>query len=124
MKHTAIALMMALVSGCATVVDGTTQQVSFTSSPLGVSVYKVNGDLLGVTPFTATLDRDGDKQYVARKDGYAAQVVKVPYRKNDTTHANAVSPITFFIADAVDVVSGAQLELAPQVDFSMTPKGE
>lgn len=124
MKRIAMALMMALVGGCATVVDGTAQQVNFTSSPAGVSVYKVNGDLLGVTPFTVQLERDGDKQYVARKEGYAPQVVKVPYSKNGTTHANAASPVTFFVADAVDVISGAQLELAPQVDFAMAPKGE
>ncbi|QLI60491.1 PEGA domain-containing protein (plasmid) [Aeromonas media] len=124
MKHIALALMMALVGGCATVVDGTSQQVSFTSSPAGASVYKVNGDLLGITPFTAELERDGDKQYVARKEGYAPQVVKLAYRKNGTTHANAVSPFTFVVADAVDVISGAQLELAPQVDFTMAPKAE
>ncbi|WP_273766969.1 PEGA domain-containing protein [Aeromonas hydrophila] len=124
MKHIAMALMVVFMGGCATVVDGTTQQVSFTSSPAGVSVYKVNGDLLGVTPFTTKLDRDGDKQYVARKEGYMPQVVKVPYGKNSTTHANAASPVTFFVADAVDVISGAQLELAPHVDFAMAPKGE
>ncbi|BCK65837.1 hypothetical protein KAM448_41140 [Aeromonas caviae] len=124
MKRSVIVLLMMLSGGCATVVDGTRQPVNFTSTPAGVSVYKVNGDLLGVTPFTVELSRSGDKQFVARKEGYAPQVVKVAYRKNDTTHANAVSPMTYFVADTVDVISGAQLELAPQVDFAMAPKGE
>lgn len=124
MNRIALVLLAMLSGGCATVVDGTTQKVSFVSSPVGASVYKVNGDLLGVTPFTTELSRGGDKQFVARKDGYAPQVVKVPYGKNRTTHGNAASPVTFFIGDAVDTVSGAQLELAEQVSFTMTPKGE
>jgi len=124
MKRIALALMMMFSGGCATIVDGTSQPVAFTSSPVGVSIYKVNGDLLGVTPFTVTLERDGDKHFVARKEGYAPQVVKLPYGKNSTTHANALSPTTFFVADAVDTISGAGLELATKVDFTMAPKGE
>lgn len=118
-----LAVMMAsvaLMSGCATVVDGTSQPVTFKSNPEGVKVYYVNGDLLGVTPFTAQLDRDGDTTFVAKKDGFASRTVEVGYKKNNTTHANALSPQTFVVGDMVDTLSGAQFELDPVINFTMT----
>lgn len=119
-----LAMMMtagALLGGCATVVDGTTQPVTFKSNPAGVTVYRANGEVLGVTPFTLKMARSGDTTFVAKKDGYTPQVVELGYQKNNTTHANAVSPQTFVIGDMVDTISGAQFELNSEVNFTMKP---
>lgn len=110
-----------LLGGCATVIDGASQPVTFKSNPEGVEIYRVNGARLGVTPFTAQMARDGDHQFVAKKEGYKAQVVKLAFKKNNTTHANALSPMTFAVGDMVDTFSGAQFDLEPEVNFTMKP---
>ncbi|MFQ2011557.1 hypothetical protein ACK34P_19275 [Aeromonas veronii] len=121
MQKVIVGILVAMQLGCATAIDGTAQQVSFESVPAGVEVYKVDGELLGVTPFTKEMGRGGDKHFVARKAGYQAQAISIDYKANSTTHGNALSPVTFFIGDAVDTVSGAKIDLNPKVSFTMQP---
>lgn len=121
MQKVVVALLVAMQFGCATAVDGTTQQVSFESVPAGVEVYKVDGELLGVTPFTKEMWRGGDKHFLARKVGYQPQAISLGYKKNTTTHGNALSPLTYFVGDAVDTFSGAKIDLNPKVSFTMQP---
>ncbi len=119
MKRAIAGLLIGMLGGCATVTDGTTQKVSFESVPAGVEVYKVDGELLGVTPFTKEMGRGGDKHFVAKKEGYQPQAISIGYKANTTTHGNALSPVTFFIGDAVDTVSGAKIDLNSKVTFTM-----
>lgn len=119
MQKVTVAILVAMQLGCATAIDGTAQQVSFESVPAGVEVYKVDGELLGVTPFTKEMGRGGDKHFVARKEGYQPQAISIGYKANTTTHGNALSPVTFFIGDAVDTVSGAKIDLNSKVSFTM-----
>lgn len=121
MQKVIVAILVTMQLGCATAIDGTAQQVSFESVPVGVDVYKVDGELLGVTPFTKEMGRGGDKHFVARKAGYQPQAISIGYKANTTTHGNALSPVTFFIGDAVDTVSGAKIDLNSKVSFTMQP---
>lgn len=118
-KLVTIAFISVLMSGCATVIDGTTQEVKFESNPKGVEVYNYHNELMGVTPFTLKLKRDGLKHYVAKKSGYKTMMVSIPYSHNTTTHANAVMPGFYNFTSAVDNLTGANLELAKQVDIKM-----
>jgi hypothetical protein len=59
-----------VVSGCATIVHGTSQAIPFSSNPEGAEVF-VNGSARGVTPTTVTLPRSSSSYNVVyKKAGY------------------------------------------------------
>jgi hypothetical protein len=59
-----------IVSGCATIVHGTSQAIPFSSNPEGAEVL-VNGSARGVTPTTVTLPRSSSSYNVVyKKAGY------------------------------------------------------
>jgi PEGA domain len=59
-----------LVSGCATIVHGTSQEIPFSSNPEGAEVF-VNGSARGVTPTTVSLPRSSSSYNVVyKKEGY------------------------------------------------------
>lgn len=65
--------------GCATYVNGKTQKVTFESDPPGATV-RYQGNVLGKTPFTTTLNRKnngifGVSVYEFQKDGYQCKTV-------------------------------------------------
>lgn len=69
-----IAVTLFTFSGCATLFKGTTEPVSYSSSPAGADVY-VNGQLMGKTPFQ--IDMESNKSYTIqfRKTGYQDRTV-------------------------------------------------
>jgi PEGA domain-containing protein len=59
-----------VVSGCATIVHGTSQAIPFSSNPEGAEVF-VNGSARGITPTTVTLPRSSSSYNVVyKKAGY------------------------------------------------------
>ena len=58
MKKYTLGLVMlsaiVIFTGCATVISGTSQEITFESSPSGATVY-LDGERYGVTPFTLSL---------------------------------------------------------------------
>jgi hypothetical protein len=59
-----------IVSGCATIVHGTTQPIPFSSNPEGAEVF-VNGSARGITPTTVELPRSSSScNVVYKKAGY------------------------------------------------------
>lgn len=66
-------LMLAMVaSGCATIIDGSSQPLTFNSSPNGARIY-VNGMELGTTPLTMPVKRSKTTMILAKKNGYEDQ---------------------------------------------------
>jgi hypothetical protein len=65
---TASWVMLAL-SGCATIIRGTTERVSFQSEPSGALVRLSNG-FTGRTPVSFTVPRKGDLTVQVEKEGY------------------------------------------------------
>ena len=61
-----------LMSGCCTVVHGTTQKVPIESTPSGARVYQ-NGEFVGTTPMMLRLKRNCDYAIRLEKDGYEVQ---------------------------------------------------
>ena len=66
-----LAMFTAVVifTGCATVISGVSQDITFESSPSGAAVY-LDGERYGVTPFTATLKKNKFKSFRVELDGY------------------------------------------------------
>lgn len=67
-------IILGLVSGCATVVKGTTQPIPVNSDPTGAEVL-VNTNVFGITPIQIKLKRKEDHQVMIRKQGYASATV-------------------------------------------------
>jgi len=61
--------LSAFIASCATILSGTTQQVTFQSSPDGALV-RVSGKPLGKTPLTIQLDKNTGQTLTIEKDGY------------------------------------------------------
>jgi hypothetical protein len=58
-----------ILSGCATIINGTTQSVTFDSIPQGAEIL-IDGARVGVTPLTITLEKNAKKTVMIKKDGY------------------------------------------------------
>lgn len=102
------------LSGCATIVSGKNQQLSFQSTPDGVTVA-VNGRAIGKTPLSAMLPKKSDQMIEFKKDGY--QTITMPL----TTHwdgwfwGNIV--LGGLIGSAADLITGSVHEYVPSQYF-------
>ncbi len=68
-KYLSILSVLILLTGCATVISGTKQAITFESSPSGASVY-LDGERVGVTPFTDKLKKNKYSSFRIELDGY------------------------------------------------------
>ena len=64
-----IVSVLILLTGCATVFSGTKQTITFESSPSGASLY-LDGEKVGVTPFTDKLKKNKYSSFRIELDGY------------------------------------------------------
>jgi hypothetical protein len=76
----ALVLIM-IFSGCATIVDGTSQPVTFNSEPNRAKIF-INGMQMGVTPLTIQVKRSKNTVIVAKKDGYEEQQMPLQTKVN------------------------------------------
>ena len=99
------ALCGVLASSCATLFQGTHEEIMVASDPAGAQV-SVNDGRSGVTPYSIRVDRDEDLQIRVEKAGYTA------YDESDPSHIEwgyFVSDFFFtgLIGLAVDGLDGA-----------------
>lgn len=101
----------ALVTGCGTIIHGTTQDVSIASSPSGASVV-IDGADIGETPITQALERDSQHTIELNLDGYESESIIV----NKGTSGWVVGNIVFggLIGLAVDAATGGMYKLTPE----------
>jgi len=99
------------VSGCATIIHGTQQDVGISSSPTGATVTIDNIDK-GATPVVAKLKR---------KENHTVKIQLAGYQPFETTLTHSVSgwvwgniAIGGLIGLAVDAVSGGIYKLTPE----------
>ncbi len=121
-KCTVFFLMMSLyLNGCASIVSGTSQEVSFQTNPDGALV-KIAGKEIGKTPTTVQLDRESGQTLEIAKDGYQ------PIRMDLKT---GIEPwfwgnIIFggLLGSTTDGLSGAATEYAPNHYYvTLFPEG-
>lgn len=110
---------MVMLSGCATIITGTTQEVSFHSNPEGATVM-VDGTTLGKTPLTFPLKKDKYDSVTFTKDGYKTLILPMQNNLNGWFWGNIV--IGGFIGSTTDSVSGAIHQYSPgQYMVSLEP---
>lgn len=112
MKKINLILLMAvtigmLITGCASIMSGTTQQVTFQSSPDGALV-KINGKPLGKTPLTMQLDKDKNQTLTVEKEGYKTFTTSMDTRLDSWFWGNVVLGGVF--GSTTDSINGAVYE--------------
>ncbi|MDH5668020.1 MAG: DUF3015 domain-containing protein [Nitrospira sp.] len=112
---------ISIPSGCATILDGEKQLVTFSSSPSEVAIY-LDGNRLGVTPFSKEMEREKDKVVVVKKEGYEDQVIALNTGMNPKTFLNILWIYFLPTALTTDYASGSYLEYKPNAyHITMTP---
>lgn len=109
------------LTGCATLVKGTTQPVTFNSNPEGASV-KVNGVEVGKTPVTVVLKKQGWKNVVISKEGYASATLPLTNSMDPWFLGNIL--LGGFIGSSTDIVSGAGFEMYSPDSYVVTLSAE
>jgi hypothetical protein len=112
-----LVISAALVSGCATIIHGSDQSVTVTSSPSAadVEIKRLGGVTIfkGVTPLMVNLDREHDYNVVVKMEGYQESSVFI----NNEFDALFLGNILCggIIGMGVDVLTGAMWKLDPDM---------
>lgn len=117
-------LFTAIVSGgCATILNGSTQELSFNSAPSGAEVY-INGQQVGVTPVSVKWERGNEPVTVEfRKEGYETHTAKLNTEMNMAFLGNLITGGVF--GTTTDAATGAMFKYAPgQYQAVLSPVGE
>lgn len=112
-----------LSSGCASIINGTTQEVSVSSNPSGAKV-KADGSDSGETPTKLKLKRKTDHVLVFTKDGYEEEQRTLTHVISGAVCGNIIAG--GLIGWGVDAATGAQYKLIPgtvHVDLKPAEKG-
>ena len=66
-----LSILSALIifTGCATIISGTSQTITFDSSPSGAAVF-LDGERVGMTPFTTSLKKNKYSSFRIELEGY------------------------------------------------------
>lgn len=108
--------LILFASGCATVIKGRYQLVSFSSTPEAATVT-LNGRTLGQTPLTIELKKSTGQEVVFEKEGYKPLAMKLETRTSNWFWANLFPGILIFgvgaCGSATDAVTGAVYEYSP-----------
>ena len=112
-----------IVSGCASIVDGTTQNVKVDSNPAGAEIYVgaktskgiVDQRKVGVTPMkTVALPRK-DGVLILKKEGYSDAVVIPKREMNGWVWGDIV--MLSLLSTSIDTSTGAAKEIDPDEFF-------
>ncbi len=116
-----ILMCAAMLGACASIMHGTSQEMTFQSSPEEVTVT-VGGRVLGKTPITSRLDKKADQSVVFSKDGYKPLTMALTTSLDPWFWGNIV--LGGFIGSTTDGINGSVNQYAPSQYFvTLTPDG-
>ena len=112
MNKTILALSLAaLLTGCASIISGTSQAVTIDSNVQGATVA-IEGNLVGQNPFSGKIPRKRESVALVSKPGYTAQPVVL------TTSFNPVAILSIvWDYSTTDCLTGACWEYAPSTYY-------
>ena len=99
------------LTGCATIMHGTSQTVEVRSAPHGANVT-VDGRDVGMTPLKTEFKRGVPHTVQISKDGYLQETVVTTTRGNSTIALNAI--IGGGVGAVIDLASGAATHVTPE----------
>jgi len=113
-----------MLSGCATLVDGTSQSIAITTTPTDgaqCTLVSSQGTYYVTTPGNVTVHKTKtDLNATCKKEGFQDAVAVIPAKFQATTAANVIAG--GLIGIAVDAASGADYEYPNSVNVPMTPQ--
>lgn len=109
-----LSIVLSVVSGCASIVTGTDQKLTFNSEPDEATVT-VSGRVLGKTPLTVLVDKGTNQSITFEKEGYKTYTAQL----STTTTPWFFGNIVFggLVGSTTDGVSGAIHEFSPDQYF-------
>lgn len=99
------------LTGCATIVTGTTQEVSFNTVPPGARL-SINGEEYGKTPRVIRLDSDRDHAVLLELDGYQPYSITLEHNVSGWVWGNII--FGGLIGLVIDAASGGMYKLTPE----------
>lgn len=116
-----IIVCTALLGGCASIMHGTSQEMTFQSSPEEVTVT-VSGRVIGKTPVTSRLDKKSGQSVAFSKDGYRPVTMELTTTLDPWFWGNIV--LGGFIGSTTDGINGSVNQYSPSQYFvTLTPDG-
>ena len=116
-----VAVASVTLGGCATVINGTSQDVKFESLPAGAAV-KLTGGQSCITPCEVSLKRRHDLRADFSKSGYKPAYVLIQSRTGGAMVGNLL--LGGIIGGAVDAANGASNHLDPSpVNLKLAAEG-
>lgn len=106
-----VLLLMVVLCGCATIINGTTQEVSISTTPQGASV-KTTDNATCTTPCKLELARKQDHILNISKEGYEETNLTLQHVLSGAVAGNII--LGGLIGWGVDAASGAQYRLVPE----------
>jgi len=99
------------LNSCATIINGTSQQVNITSTPIEAKVT-IDGEELGKTPFIADLKRKDNHIVKIELEGYKTEVITLNGKTSGWFFGNCL--FGGVIGMAIDAVTGGMYRLQPE----------
>lgn len=112
------AIAALFLSGCATIISGANQTLTFNSDVDDVEVY-VDGALIGKTPVSASFKKSKAQSVMFKKSGYEAVT-----RDITTSYDNVALLNIFWDLSTTDMITGAAFEYEPGAIYVEMPKKE
>lgn len=110
---------LSVLSSCSSIIKGTSQAVTFNSSPTGADVF-VDGINMGQTPVTLKLKKNTYETIMIKKKGYQAATRPLNKEYDALTLLNV-----FWDSSTTDLISGAAYEYEPNsYNFTLVKKSE
>lgn len=109
-------LALLLIGGCATMISGTDQPVTFDSMPQGATVI-VDGKSIGTTPFIIDIPRKSKSAVEFTLDGYTPQTVVLNSGFNPWVLLNGIWCMSCVFSTTTDYASGAAYQYSPDKYF-------
>lgn len=107
LKYTMLLAAFLSVSGCASVLNGTEQEMTFKSEPEGAIVL-VDGLERGKTPLTVKLKKNEYKNVTFKKEGYHSETLPLNKKMDPVAWINI-----FWDLSTTDAITGALYEYEP-----------
>jgi len=108
MKLLPVLILAMFLSGCATIISGDTETVTFNSSPEGADVY-IDGSIVGKTPLSIVLEKNKKDVVMLKKEGYQSVT------RDLTKSYDSITMLSiFWDLSTTDFLTGAAMEYAPK----------
>ncbi|MFW9603989.1 MAG: PEGA domain-containing protein [Trichlorobacter sp.] len=105
-------LAVTLLSGCASIMDGRDQEMTFRSVPEGASVL-INGREIGKTPYIGKIDRKKDQILTFQKDGYKSENLSLTTNTNGWFIGNVIFGVSGLFSSTTDASNGSMYQYSP-----------